>query len=154
MTRGESRREPEVVEKVFAMHQLKLGVAGRAVILCVLILLYATLAIWRWCAQDYLGATLMVTSTCLFLHAIVSGLQYHCRRLFLWHDRLGRYGREAAASLRRKAEPNAACTLDARGERARDYFRRHAETLSREADRHAVEAACHEREARWWDFLQ
>jgi hypothetical protein len=112
------------------------------------------LGIWGWFARNYLVATLALIDICLFLHAIVSGLQYHCRRRFLWHDRLARYGREAAASLSRKVEPNAACTLDARGERARDYFREHAERLSREAERHEVEAACHEREARWWDFLQ
>ena len=154
MAQRKSRRELRLVKKGLTMHRLKLGVAGRAVVLCVLILPFPTLAIWRWFAQDYLGATLMVTSICLFLHAIVSRLQYHCRRLFRWHDRLARYGREAAASLRRRAEPNAACTLDARGVRARDYFREHAERLSREAERHEVEAACHERERRWWDFLQ
>ena len=112
------------------------------------------LAILRWFAHDYLGATLKVASACLFLHAMVSGLQYHCRRLFLWHDRMAQYGREAAAGLRRKAELNAACALDATGERAREYYRRRAEQLPREAKRREVEVACHEREARWWDFLQ
>jgi hypothetical protein len=136
------------------MHPLKLSVAGRAVILCVAILAFQALTIWRWFAQDYLGATLMVTSACLFIHAVASGYQYHCRRLFVWHDRMARRGRKAAAGLRRKAELNAVCAAEATGQWAQAYYRRRAEHLPSEAERLDAEAGWHEGAARWWDFLQ
>jgi hypothetical protein len=97
---------------------------------------------------------LVVAGGLALVNSVVSDAQRRCRRRLAWHRRYARHYRAVAGLCRRKAASNAILGESVIGERAREYHRRRADRLPRDAERHEDSAAWHERWARLWDFLQ